>query len=317
MAYRFDLAESVQSQLVRIAHAEVDAAISGLEQAGDDVVAAVHDARKRCKKLRGLVRLVRPALGERYSHANTTFRDAARRISPIRDAHALLTTFDELCGAHPDLLTADRFDGVRGGLRQRADDATGLRGDDAARVADALTLLRVGRSAIDDWVLDESGFDACAGGLRRTFARGRSALETAIDAPTVGAFHEYRKRTKYTWYHVRLLQATSPTILGSLARGLHDLSDSLGAAHDLAVLSDQLRTDADRYGGEHQVAAAAIVIDGRRADLERRAVSAGARLHAEEPEAFVCRLAGYWSAWHAHGPERRTGDLTALGADRG
>lgn len=64
MAYRIDPGADLQEELRAIARDQVEAALSDLSDPTDDVVAAVHDCRKRCKKLRGLVRLVRPALGE-------------------------------------------------------------------------------------------------------------------------------------------------------------------------------------------------------------------------------------------------------------
>lgn len=46
--------------------------------------------------------------------------------------------------------------------------------------------------------------------------------------------HEWRKRVKYGWYHMRLLTDASPAILSPLEERLHDLSDALGGDHDLA-----------------------------------------------------------------------------------
>ena len=71
---------------------------------------------------------------------------------------------------------------------------------------------------IDGWTLSEAGFDAVAGGLRKTYARGRRALDSAVEAPTSENFHEYRKRTKYTWYHVRLLDETAPALANRSGR---------------------------------------------------------------------------------------------------
>lgn len=312
MAYRIDPGAPVESEIRDLARAQVDTAISGLERAGDDPVAAVHDCRTCCKKVRALARLVRPALGADYVAANVTFRDAARQLGQMRDAQVLVTTFDAVCDSHPDLVAGGAVTEVRAALRRRADEATGQGDAGGDRIAAALDLLREGRSGIDRWELDRSGFDALAGGLRDSYARGRDALAAAVDAPTAEAFHEYRKRVKDAWYHVRLLRATSPALLDPLVRRLHDLSDALGDAHDLAVLADQLRAGVDELGGERQVAAALIVVDGRRAELERRAVSVGSRVYAEAPKAYARRFGAYWAAWQDHGPEPRVGGMADL-----
>lgn len=312
MTYTFDPASDVLDEVRRIAHDQAATAIRDLTDPADDVVGAIHDCRKRCKKLRGLVRLVRPALGDHYQLANQVFRDAARQLGPLRDAHALATTFEALLDAQHKQLGEDHLDGVRDGLARRSEAAARRATPDSPEVATALELLRRGEAMIDGWTLSESGFDAVSGGLRKTYARGRRALDSAIDAPTTEHFHEYRKRTKYTWYHVRLLGETAPAITKPLQHRLHDLSDTLGDDHDLAVLSDQLREEPDDFDGDEQVAAAMLRIDGQRADLQRRAVSAGARLHAEKPKAFVGRFEAYWTAWHRLGPEPETGEILGL-----
>jgi CHAD domain-containing protein len=313
VAYRIDPSAPVESEVRELARTQVDKAISGLEHPGDDPEAAVHDCRTRCKKVRGLARLVRPALGAHYAATNVTFRDAARQLGPMRDAQVLVTTFDAVCDAQPNLVAGGAVADVRHALRRRADAATRGGDEGGDRLAAALDLLRDGRSVVDGWELGASGFDALAGGLRDSYAKGRDALAAAGTAPTPDAFHEYRKRVKDAWYHVRLLRATSPAILDPLAERLHHLSDALGDAHDLAVLSEQLRADVDAFGGERQVEAALTIVDGRRADLERRAVSVGARLYAETSKAYARRFAAYWSAWQGHGPEPRVGGIGDLG----
>ena len=312
MAYTIDPGAELGEELRAVAHDQVQTAIADLDDVVADVVEAVHDCRKRCKKLRGLVRLVRPALGEQYTTANALFRDAARELGPLRDAHALLETFDALCDAQREHLPAGGPAAVREQLALRSERARAAATPDNRRVARALDQLRQGERLVDEWTLDASGFDAVAGGLGKTYNRGRGALLAAIEAPTSEAFHEYRKRVKYTWYHVRLLDETAAGLLPPLGRQLHDLSDTLGDDHDLAVLSEQLLSEPVAFGGDDEVASTMLVVDGQRADLQRRAVRAGARLHAEKPRAFVRRLGAYWEAWHRHGPELATGEIDAL-----
>jgi CHAD domain/Rho termination factor, N-terminal domain len=148
--------------------------------------------------------------------------------------------------------------------------------------------------------------------LRETYARGRAAFVEAAASSAAEVRHEYRKRVKYTWYHVRLLTAIAPSVLEPLGRRLHDLSDALGAEHDLFVLGRHVRSTVDDAVGADERAAVAVVIDGQRADLGRRAVRLGSRLHAESPDAFVERIGCYWGAWHRYGPEQPAGEIEAL-----
>src|SRR5680860_382802 len=125
MAYQLELGETISDGIQRIAYEELDTTLEALDAPqADEVETVVHDVRKRCKKLRALVRLTRPSMDGAYRPANETFRDAARELSPIRDAHALLATFDAIVAGHLDQLPAGGLAGVRHELVNRADAAS-------------------------------------------------------------------------------------------------------------------------------------------------------------------------------------------------
>jgi CHAD domain-containing protein len=314
MGYAFDRNETVPHAVRRITDEQVEGAVSALERVQDhDLEATVHDCRKRAKKLRGLLRLVRPALGSAYRPANESFRDAGRELSAIRDAHAALATFDALVAASLDRLPEGGLGAVRVGLAAAADRASNAR-DRRVRIDVAADLFRAGRRNVGRAGLDARGWAAVGPGLERTYRAGRRALAAAhLDRgsdPT--AMHEWRKRTKDAWYHVRLLSDAAPSILEPLEDRFHDLSDALGDAHDLAVICERLRASPDRYGGRTPVRAACALAEGRRGQLERRAARLGVRLYAEEPAAYSDRMGAYWRLWQDAGAEKAVGGLTDL-----
>lgn len=312
MAYVFDLGETIREGIRRIAYEEIDKALQALDEPDEAAIEdAVHDTRKRCKKLRALVRLTRPSMGETYTTANRTFRDAARELSSIRDAHALLATFDDLVAGHVDQLPTGGLAGVRRQLSTRAQTASRAVRNDDPRIGRGRDLLRAARDEVDNWPLSDD-FAVLAAGAAKTYKRGRNRLSECVTGASDEQWHEARKRVKYSWYHVRLLSQSAPSMLKPLASRLHDLSDALGDDHDLAVLADQLRADPDAFGGDRQVDAALLIINGRRADLQRRAVRLGTRLYVETPRQFSGRLAGYWDAWHTHGKEVEVGEVADL-----
>lgn len=312
MDYTIQPDRPVLDEVRRVAHIQLRRARRDLEAPGDDMVEAVHDTRKRCKKLRGLIRLVRPALGDAYDPANAVFREAARELSPLRDAHALLATFDDLVAAQRDPLPDGGLREVRAELQARSDRATLAADADARAVEAARELLADAAPMIDDWELADDGFDAVAGGLHKTYRRAEEALADAVDGGSDQDFHEYRKRTKYGWYHSRLLDRLAPTVMRPMADALHTLADALGDDHDLAVLVDQLRAEPDAFGGDDGVAAAEAVVTPRREELQDRAVRLGARCHAEDPDAFVGRIGRYWEARATYGPELAAGEIAAI-----
>ncbi len=316
MGYRIDPDRDLLTEVSRIAAEQATKAQRDLTTIDEaDFVDAVHDARKRCKKVRGLARLVRRSLGDQYQAVNHAFRDAARALSPYRDAHALLDTFDRLVVADARRLPEAGLGAARHELAARSRDSTEAVGHSLEAVEQALELLRAGVDIVDSWSLGHGGWRAIGGGLRKTYARGVVALAIASDGGTNDDFHELRKRAKYTWYHVRLLEQTAPSILRPLAGQFHDLSNSLGDAHDLAVLAEQMRSEPDAFGGDPVVDTAVTFIDGRRRDLERRSLVLAHRLYAESPKCFTRRLGEYWACHRRWGSAVEAGGIDDIVAD--
>ncbi|MEX2473331.1 MAG: CHAD domain-containing protein, partial [Gemmatimonadota bacterium] len=84
MSYALQPDESLPSGLRRIADEQVGKALDSLASAADsreEAAAGIHDARKRFKKVRAVLRLVRKELGsDRYHGENEAFRDAGRLL---------------------------------------------------------------------------------------------------------------------------------------------------------------------------------------------------------------------------------------------
>jgi CHAD domain-containing protein len=312
VAYGFGVDETVPQAVQRITDEQVEGAVSGLEVAwGEGVEAAVHDCRKRAKKLRGLIRVVRPALGAAYAPANESFRDAGRELSGLRDAQAALATFDAVVAGSLDRLPEGGVGGVRAGLAALAESATQAE-DRQRRTERAVELFRAGRRHVAGAQLDAKGWAAVGPGLQRTYRAGRRALTQARRATDPTVMHEWRKRAKDAWYQVRLLGDAAPCVLEPLEDRFHQLSDALGDGHDLVVIGDRLHASPDLFGGRAQVGAVCELADRRRAKLERRAMGLGARLYAEKPSRYADRIGAYWHLWHETGDEKPAGGLADL-----
>lgn len=88
MSYRIRPGKDLTTEVVRIAEIQYDRAIETLGDQPKGRYQAIHDARKRFKKLRGLFRLVREAAPDFYEAENARIRDMARTLSTVRDATA-------------------------------------------------------------------------------------------------------------------------------------------------------------------------------------------------------------------------------------
>ncbi len=306
MSYRLKRKETPRQGVRRVADEQLGRALESLREAPDRAE-AVHDARKRLKKLRAVVRLVRDEVGEKHHrHVNARLRDAARRLSEARDAEVLVETLQKL-RRHFDAVTYARaFDGAERELARRRDAATRALLEEGERDEQVAEELEAARAGLADWPVDAKGWSAFSGGLERVYRRGRKASAAAYESGRAEDFHEWRKRVKYLWYHLRLLQTAWPSVLEATGGEAKRLSDLLGDDHDLAVLRRTLAAEPDAFGPPLELEALDGLIAGRSAELRAEAQPLGRRLYAEKPKAFRKRIEGYWRAWQ-DGEGGRTG----------
>jgi hypothetical protein len=112
--------------------------------------------------------------------------------------------------------------------------------DDAALAANAAGVFRKMAPAINLWRLHGEGFPLVAPGFEASYRAGRKALRRAQEKPSTDNFHEFRKRAKDHWYHVRLLGALWPGSSDAYEKTMRGLQETLGDANNVSVL---LRAD--------------------------------------------------------------------------
>jgi CHAD domain-containing protein len=291
-AFRLKKKESEEDGIRRVAHGRTEEAVRLLRDEEADPAKAVHEARKDMKKLRATLKLVRPVLGDdAYDRENGRYRDAARRLSDVRDAQVRAETVDALAERFTDDPPPGGWWNVRALLA--GDDAPGDGELEAVRERAADEIER-GDEAIDDWPLDHDGFELLRPGLRRAYSRGRKRYREAREDPTDEALHEWRKRAKDLWYHLRLVRRGWPEVMETTADEAHELSDRLGDDHDLVVLVSHL-DDADVTLTADQRKHLRKLAAKRREELQEEAFCYGERLYAEKPKRFVDRIESYWA----------------------
>lgn len=300
MSYRLKADETVENGVRRIAIEQIDSAIEEVDDSDLGPEETVHQVRKRCKKIRALLRLARPAFESTYQKENAAFRDRARALSEARDATSRIECVDALkerssSSSSPKLEALDR---VRAALIAHRDELY-----DGSEVSRRLSEFRDEMTSARDrargWTLDDGGFGAVGRGVKKTYRRARKAMAEAEQTPTVENFHEWRKRVKYHRYHTRLLRPLWETVLQARREELHQLSDLLGDAHDLAVLRRWLVDHAEDMGASEQLHDALAIADERRQILRAHAFPLGRRLFFDAPKQFRKRARAYWNSWRA------------------
>lgn len=286
-AYRLNLSEPLPSEIARVGRGRIDHALDELRGKTDSTPEeAVHEARKDMKKLRALLRLARGELGkDTFERENACFRDAARELAGTRDSDVMLDTLRAL--ELPSGLGWELRKLVQAQLAQNGQP------DREAVAGRAVAILKEARKRVDDWPLARDSFEGLAGGLERTYRRGRRAFKAALDEPSAEALHEWRKRVKDLWYDHTLLRELWPPVMTAAGDEAHELSDRLGDDHDLVVLAAWVRGHLDP---DPDFSDAVI---RRREELQRESFALGERLYAEKPSAYMRRIERLWSASEA------------------
>ncbi len=292
--------EAPSEALRRIAAEQIEGAIAQLQRK-DDLNEGIHEARKHFKRIRALLRLARDALpAETYLSENRVFRDLGRQLSPVRDSAVCIETLDlirDRCPAQP-------ADGSFLRLRERmVVEHRAVLNDftrDVQRQESLFHTLQRARPRANDWILRESEFSLFRGGLRRIYRRGRAEKAAAFARPTTERFHAWRKRVKYLWHHLHVLQPLWPAQIKVLVRDCDRLADRLGEEHDLAVLVEnaafQGMIDTDVESAEQLLK----FVSRERERLRRAAIPLAQRIYVESAGRFVDRIEGYWLAYRPH-----------------
>jgi predicted DNA-binding protein len=292
MSYCLKHDEPIGKGIRRVVREQIESAIKEIDDDDMSRDEAVHEVRKHCNKIRGALRLVRCSF-EDYRGENIRYRDLARNLSALRDAHILHGLQRELLGN-----VADRTS--RAGIAALDEALESHTGHGSKNVHEALGTVRVGLMAAHDeagkWDIPGDGFEAIAGGLHKSYKRARNGLRRCRNDASTDNLHDWRKRVKYHWHHLRLLTNTWSKVISARSVAGHHLSGLLGDDHDLAgyidfldVMNDDVAAAVSKALRKH--------VDKHREALQRESLVIGARLFAEKPKRFVERFETYWNTW--------------------
>jgi len=274
VAYAFEHDETLTAAIPRLMNEQIVRAREQLTDQSAPAEKRVHDARKRFKETRALLRMIRKPLCAQFAVENAWFRDAGRDLAAVRDADAVLEALEKL-----ELPRAVRSKVSRALKAKRAHPPLeGL-------IANTLDQLVVAQARVGLWPRMPDSFDTIGDGLRKTYGDGRQAMKHAHSPE---ALHEWRKLVKTHWYHVQLLRNIWPPLMKACAGELDDLSHALGDHHDLHVLAASV---------EPAPRELLKAVTTRQHELETQAFALGARIYAEGPQAFLTRMRSWWRAW--------------------
>jgi hypothetical protein len=240
----------------------------------------IHGARKGFKRVRALLRLLRPSIGIEVARSeNAFFRDLGQRLAAPRDAFVMMRTFDRATIELQESNTLHDKDLVpllHHWLSERAGALKQVvvhEHEEHRRVAQDLATFPARFANWPSEPMDESMLNQL---LRRQLRRCRRAVP-ARRADSV-AYHEWRKHMKNLWTQLPLIVARDAARLDRLRARLFEVTEIVGREHDLHVLDLFL---ASAFGEKARSADIALIraeIARRSRRLRKRARELGGRL---------------------------------------
>ncbi len=288
MAYRFQLDEPFAKGFVRIGLEQIERAARRLRSAEEG---SVHDARKGLKRIRALLRLGRPGIGEAaFRRENARFRDIAALLAGTRDRQVLAETLTKL--EHRFGEASSALQEVRG-LFASAPEASEPQQSDRSKKK-AVAALHEAASHFKRLRLQGPGFEPIGAGLEACYGKGRRMFAAAYDNPSDEAFHEWRKTVQQHWRQMTLLSQAWPEFMEARVAEAKRLSELLGDDHDLAMLEALLRAGGSQALRKSLAREIERLCRRRQKELREAAQPHGRRLFAEGAKGLRRRVALYW-----------------------
>lgn len=285
MAYRFKKDEAFSHAIARVFAEEITGAVGQLVRSKNREQ-AVHETRKSLKKIRGLLSLVKPALGSVYKKEDRVFRDAGRLLSDLRDRTVILQVFDRVAAEHPEMPAA-----ARTVIRDSLGRSAGTTVPEKEVSSQVVRLLKQASLRVKAWPLPDVHWQSLTSSVASGYRQSRRALKQAEKLETPESLHNFRRKVKQHWYHLRLFENFGDGDMQKRLAELEQLSTQLGDQHNLIVLRSRLTADLETSHDRQQIRHVLFWLDEESDTLRTHALEAGRRLFAEKPTAFHDRFA--------------------------
>ena len=294
---KLEPAKPLSRSVPEIARHHLAAAIEQLDEQRNGIETAIHQARKHLKRVRALIRLVEHVDPKRFKPIRRSLSEAARGLSEVRDATALVECAEGLAGYLEGRNAGDMARALKEAVERRRD-LLALEAPLLTRLTDPV--IAACRKAAND--IEKPSFrtrDDDAGtlaeGRSRNHRKARATLEVCHHGGHPEAFHDLRKCAQATVFQAGFLSEAWPFAMAAEAEEAKALTDILGHEHDLEVLNILLHSEPHLFGAIADPDRLAELIMERRAALRHDAMSIAARLYSDGAKREAKRFAALWT----------------------
>ena len=281
--------ESLRTGLLRVVDALTDSVTGDLPHLSDNGEQDIHQVRTTIKRLRALLRLIRPAVDPAFfNRENGRLRTAAGLLSFVRDTEVARGTLKEIPVSNQ--ADQDAVHSVLLGFENRAESPSHL----AQNIVEVRRRLEQTRRNFHRLRLRGTDRKIVEAGLRAVYRQGRKRMKVAIGQGRDNAFHRWRIRAKNLYYELEFLEPVWPKELHQMLSRLSRLQNGIGLDHDVAVLRAWLKKTPEAFGGNEAVRRVIACLDGETRELRQASVPLGQKIWRQKPRRFAYKVARHW-----------------------
>ena len=292
--------ESVSAGLRRIVDELIKSAIARIKRPSTDREEDLHQVRLAIKRLRAILRLLRPLVSKTFfKRENARLRSAARRLARLRDLAVARRTLEQVTGklaSHSqDVAIQEVFESFL--AQTPASSHYEKDRENALRLA-ARALAQTHR-AFHALPLPDRDWKTIEPGLKKLYRQNQTWMKRALSSDKDEDFHEWRKRVKYYFYLLKMLTPMWPSRLGKTVKHLDRLQDKLGKDHDLVVLKSFLVKHPSNTGNRTPVGQVVECLEKRSAKFRKQSMALGKILFDDKSGHWMKALRKSWEDWQS------------------
>ena len=288
MSYRIRPSEHFTAEFKAVGTGQLTLAIAALTERPQGLADAIHDARKKFKRLRSLYRLAAADIPAFRRSENTRIRDMARTLSTSRDATALVEVSRYLLDHaenNEERAALKRIGKVLAARRDaQAAEENPLEDTVAAAIATCGRALEaLSRITFQDG--GKKGAKRIAKGWRKALEKAAAARKACADRTDAHLFHELRKRSQDYRFYLNMLQRLWPSAMHAKRAEVTRVVDLLGHHNDLALLASLVDEQPHLIGKSEDVAYLLSAVITRQKILREEALTVAASAFRDDPKA--------------------------------
>jgi len=274
------------AEVIRVSDALLQYAIRRIEHPSRDREEDIHAVRTAIKRVRAILRLIRPAIGDTaFRQENRRLQKTARLLGSMRDAAIGLQTLRGLAMTagqgknRIDVCIVHDLFAKHAAMPQMVVEAKTLRATLQALQAHRRRLRKLRIVAVD-WEAIEKGIGKVCRACRRRMKRAQAGGDD-------DSFHRWRIRLKNLYYELQFLMPLLRKRMRSQVARLRKVQELIGDDHDIAVLKAVLQSTPERFGGGPAVKRVVRRLEERSRRLRRASQPLAKKILKEQPRRFL------------------------------